>query len=87
MLREHGEFDAGTEKIVVNTFTRHTPIEREMELDRFRWKIVDEVAGHDPFQLSGLLAYALKLRLAERWAQMDETRGRAKLEELLRMRN
>ncbi|OGH56233.1 MAG: hypothetical protein A3G34_05990 [Candidatus Lindowbacteria bacterium RIFCSPLOWO2_12_FULL_62_27] len=82
-LREHGAYDASTDKSIINAFARPTPIEREMELDRLRWRIVDETAGFDPYQLSGLLAYALKIRLSRRWAKMDEGRGRAALEELI----
>lgn len=83
-LRDHGAVDVVTEKFVSNTFTRHTTLGRELELDRYRWQMVDEVAGHDPYQLSGILAYALKLRIVERWANLDERRGRATLEELAR---
>lgn len=83
-LRDHGAVEAATEKLVSNIFMRQPTLGRELELDRHRWQIVDEVAGHDPYRLSGILAYALKLRIAERWAHMDERRGREALEELAR---
>jgi hypothetical protein len=40
-----------------------------------RWNLLDELAGLDEFAGSALLAYREKLRLTERWAAMDETRG------------
>ena len=81
-MREHGSFDSYTEKFVINTFSRPSPLDREMELDRYRWKTADDLAGFDLFSLSGLLSYALKLRMVHRWARMNDAHGQAKLEEL-----
>jgi hypothetical protein len=65
---------------VAEAFTRGTPLERELELDRIRWSLLDELAGLQPFTLAWLMAYALKLRLVERWAGLDAGMGEARLE-------
>jgi hypothetical protein len=51
------------------------PRERELALDRLRWTLLDELATSPPFGFQAVLAYGLKLRLAEKWAAMDEAEG------------
>jgi hypothetical protein len=51
------------------------PRERELALDRLRWKLLDELAVSPSFGFQAVLAYGLKLRLAEKWAAMDEAEG------------
>jgi hypothetical protein len=51
------------------------PLDRELTLDRLRWTLLDELAVAAPFGLQAVLAYGLKLRLAEKWAAMDEAEG------------
>jgi hypothetical protein len=51
------------------------PRERELVLDRLRWALLDEIAVSPPFGFQSVLAYGLKLRLAEKWAAMDEDEG------------
>lgn len=66
---------------VAQALERDDPLERERELDRIRWTALDELAGLDPFSREALLAYAVKLRLAERWAALDGERGQQILAE------
>jgi hypothetical protein len=54
-----------------------TPLERERALDRVRWNLLDELAGFDPFDSATALAYALKLRITERWHAVSDERGAA----------
>lgn len=82
-LQPYEGFDATVEKMVTDAFTRANPLEQEMELDRVRWMLADELALTDPFGLPAVLAYALKVRIADRWAQMDEGTGKEKVEELI----
>jgi len=51
------------------------PLERELLLDSLRWTLLEELAAFPPFGFQAVLAYALKLRLAEKWAAMDEAEG------------
>ena len=51
------------------------PLERELALDRLRWTLLDELAVSQAFGFQAVLAYGLKLRLAEKWAAMDEAEG------------
>ena len=82
-IRPHEGFSVSIEKMVTDAFTRPNPLEQEMELDRARWALADELALTDPFGLPGILAFAAKVRLAARWASMDDETGRKNVEELI----
>jgi hypothetical protein len=71
-LREQEGADFFTEKAVADAMARPDPLEREMALDRLRWRLIEDLAGHDPFDGRAVLAYGAKLRLAGRWAALAE---------------
>ncbi len=60
---------------VEEAFQSPSPLERERKLDRSRWILLDELAGHDPFTLDTLFAYALRLRMVARWAALRPETG------------
>ncbi len=82
-VREHSGFDVGIEESVEEAFNHSNPMERERALDKIRWTTLNELAGTDPFSVNTVLAYAVKLRLAERWAAMDQEQGQTKIEEAI----
>lgn len=82
-LREHEGFDVCIEKAATDAYTRPNPLERELFLDRYRWQILDDLSRATPFGVEALLAYAVKLRLALRWAAIQDEAGRARLNELI----
>lgn len=82
-LREHRDVDTSIEKAVTDAYTRETPRDREIALDRFRWAQAETLAGYDEFSIDAILGYALKLKIAERWANMDEDEGRSTAEDMV----
>lgn len=82
-LREQRGFDLSIESAVGEAFSRGTPLERERALDRVRWLQADALAGPDPFSSRAVLAYALRLRIAERWAVVDRDKGRETVDGLV----
>ena len=48
-----------------------------------RWKLVEDLARQDASGLPAVLAFAIKLMLATRWAAMKEEAGRERLEQLV----
>jgi hypothetical protein len=82
-IRSHTGFDVSIEDRVEEAFNRSNPLERERELDRIRWTMLNELAGTDPFSANALFAYAVKLSLAERWAAMDKEAGQNKIEKAI----
>lgn len=77
------ELDLFTEKAVAEAMGRPQPLERELGLDRLRWSLLDDLSRFDPFGLPAVIAYALKLKLVERWSALTVEQGRAAVEEYL----
>jgi len=82
-IQPHDGFSATIEKMVTDAFTRPDPMEQEMELDRARWSLIEELTVAAPFSFAAILAFAVKVRIAERWAGMDDETGKEKVEELI----
>ena len=79
-LREHEGFDTGIEKMATDAFARSNPLEVEWALDHGRWRLAEELSLIDPFGVARVMAYAVQLRLAQRWADLDAARGRERME-------
>lgn len=77
LCRPHSGYDPGVERIVAEAYAKPDPLQRERTLDRFRWQKADELAGLNGFAPRALLAYAVKLKLAERWTTMEDEDGLA----------
>lgn len=82
-LREHEGFDVSLEKAVTDAYTRPDPLERDLFLDRYRWQRLDDLVRETPFGFAAVLAYALKLRLALRWAALTDEAGGERLGKLI----
>jgi hypothetical protein len=82
-VKPNAGFDVALEKTVADAFSKSNPLEKEMELDRFRWRLLDDLVFAEAFEFSAVLAYALRLRMAARWARLTEDAGWTKLEENL----
>lgn len=55
----------------------------EKQLDQLRWQFIDQKTALDTFNFSFLIGYMLKLKLANRWAELDEQLGRQILQDAL----
>ncbi len=69
------------QRVVVDAFAKTHPLERERVLDEYRWHMLDELAFQDAFGLATVLAFGLKLRIAERWADLETERGEKAFEQ------
>lgn len=83
-MRPHEGFDVGIAQMVTDAFGRSDPLERELELDRCRWHTADDLARSEIFGLAPVLAFAAKLRIAERWSAMTDEAGRERVEAWIR---
>ncbi|HOO20473.1 MAG TPA: DUF2764 family protein [Kiritimatiellia bacterium] len=82
-LRSHPGYAVWLDKEVSDALAKANPLAREQGLDHARWKFVEELALADAFGLPAVLAFAVKLMLASRWAAFEEEAGRKRLEELV----
>ena len=82
-LKTHPGYAVWLDKEVSDALAKASPWAREMGLDQARWKYVEDLARQDATGLPAVLAFAVKLMLAARWAALQEEAGRARLEELV----
>ncbi len=74
--------DISYEVLVDEVFQLTDPLQRERGLDKLRWMIAESLQDYDPMDVTVALAYAIKLRLAWRWAKLDEAKGQVAFEQL-----
>ena len=82
-LREHEGFEVFLEKSAAEIMGRPNPLERELALDRLRWKMAESMAAFEPFGLPAIFSYALRLRIALRWSGLTPDRGREAVRKLI----
>ena len=51
-------------------------LQRERGLDDLRWQKVDELTAMDVFDLELILGFVAKLKIIDRWLQLDPESGR-----------
>ncbi len=55
----------------------------EKGIDLIKWKWLDEMTRCNYFDMEALLAYGIKLQIAERWLPLDTVKGSERFDELL----
>ncbi|HJW86791.1 MAG TPA: DUF2764 family protein [Candidatus Brocadiaceae bacterium] len=74
-LRNVAVVDAATENAVTEAMNKPNPLEKELALDRYRWKILEELTPIINFDLSAIFSYAIKLKMVIRWNGMTGEKG------------
>ena len=72
--------DALPERLVADAFTKSDPLQREIALDAARWRLLDEMTFSEPFALAAVIAYGMKLQMAERLARLEVATGKQRLD-------
>lgn len=85
-LRYSHRVEVWIENLVEEAFQSSDPLQREKELDRICWTIVDELQGPDPLCKNAVFAYAIKLRILARQAEWDTKAGTEHFEQLAEIR-
>lgn len=78
----HGDYDARCDAVAAQAMELADPLARELLLDGFRWRLLDELAGPAPYGVQAALGYGVKLRLSEKWAALDAAEGLVIADEL-----
>ena len=82
-LKSHPGYAVWLDKETGDALAKASPLARELGLDQARWKYVEDLAREDATGLPAVLAFAVQLTLAARWAVLNEEAGRARLEQLV----
>ena len=67
-------YDVTFAKMVSDAYAKQNPIEREEDLDKARFWLVDELSK-DENSMASVYAFAVKLMICERWARLSEKAG------------
>lgn len=70
-------------KIIFEKY-QNQPLELQKALIEFRFNKIEEMLGLDFFSLDRILAYLIELILVEQWQQMDQQKGAAKVDAMLK---
>ena len=82
-LKDFTGYDVYIENSIARIMTMDNPLEREIAIDRLRWEILDSCTSREPFGVSLLFAFLIKLKIALRWTLLKEETGVDKLDELI----
>jgi hypothetical protein len=82
--RAHAGFQVSIEETVTRAFQETNPLETELSLDRHRCSVLDDLILFEPFGLAAILAFALKLKIIERWARLSDEEGSRRIRSLVR---
>lgn len=81
--RHFSGFDSDVERAAAEAMAMPDPLERELALDRFRFRMLEGLALPSSFEPIVILAYAARLLLVERWHSFDEERGSSMLRRIV----
>jgi len=54
-------------------------LEKEKQIDKFKWDYLDEITLFNYFTLEVILSYIIKLKIIQRWEEMDAEKGMSQL--------
>lgn len=82
-----GDFGLGREfpwiEKLLALFDGRNLVERELGIDMLRWDFLEEATVFSYFSIEKVIAFYLKLTMAERWYALDEETGKELFEKLL----
>lgn len=77
--RSFDGYDVTYAKMVSDALQKTNPLEREHDLDRARFWLVDVLSGVGSYTMAHVYAYAIKLMICERWSRLTPEAGDASL--------
>lgn len=80
--RDASGCDLKIESEVEDAVNHADPLQKERNLDRIRWDIIEELAGTDPLNIRTIYAYAAQLAIVTRWSARTTEAGQKTFEEL-----
>ena len=69
------EADFEEEKQIQDILADADFVEREQKMDELKWEKASDIARMDYFNMNAILAFLVKAKTVQRWAELDETKG------------
>ena len=58
-------------------------VEREQRMDELKWEKASDIARMDYFNMNAILAFLVKAKTVQRWAELDESKGEEMFKKLV----
>ena len=58
-------------------------VEREQKMDELKWEKASDIARMDYFNMNAILAFLVKAKTVQRWAELDEKKGEEMFQKLV----
>ena len=58
-------------------------VEREQKMDELKWEKASDIARMDYFNMNAILAYLVKAKTVQRWAELDPNKGQEMFKKLV----
>ena len=82
-LVELPEADFEEEKQIGDILLDTDFVDREQKMDELKWEKASDIARMDYFNMNAILAFLVKAKTVQRWAELDEAKGKALFKRLL----
>ncbi len=75
------EFEEG--KLIQDILADADFVEREQKMDELKWEKASEIARMDYFNMNAILAFLVKAKTVQRWAELDAAKGQEMFKKLV----
>ena len=77
------EADFEEEKQIQDILADADFVEREQKMDELKWEKASDIARMDYFNLNAILAFLVKAKTVQRWAELDAAKGQEMFKKLV----
>ena len=74
-LVELPEADFEEEKLIMDILADADFVQREQKMDELKWEKASDIARLDYFNMNAILAFMVKAKTVQRWAELDPAKG------------
>ena len=82
-LVELPEADFEEAKQIQDIFADADFVEREQKMDELKWEKASDIARMDYFNMNAILAFLVKAKTVQRWAELDPAKGQEMFKKLV----
>ena len=83
-LVELPEADFEEEKQIQDILANADFVEREQKMDDLKWEKASDIARMDYFNMNAILAFLVKAKTVQRWAELDAAKGQEMFQKLVK---
>ena len=82
-LVELPDADFEEEKQILDILADADFVQRERRMDELKWEKASDIARLDYFNMNAILAFMVKAKTVQRWAELDPTKGQEMFKKLV----